>query len=119
MRLDRAWGSLSRTDSSGRVKMTIQMTKPSHYNIKGLYAVTPDILEVELLCEKVQLALEGGAALVQYRNKFADKQLLLRQATALLALCRSFGVPLIINDHLDLCAQINADGLHVGASIAI
>ena len=92
------------------------MTKPSHYNIKGLYAVTPDVLEVDLLCEKVRLTLEGGASLVQYRNKFADKQLLLRQSTALLALCRSYGVPLIINDHLDLCAQIDADGLHIGAA---
>ncbi|HEY0562753.1 MAG TPA: thiamine phosphate synthase [Methylophilus sp.] len=92
------------------------MTKPSHYSIKGLYAVTPDSLEVELLCKQVQQALEGGAKLVQYRNKHADKQLLLTQSTALLALCHSYGVPLIINDHLDLCAQINADGLHLGAT---
>jgi thiamine-phosphate pyrophosphorylase len=34
----------------------------------------------------------------------------------LLALCRSFNVPFIINDHLDLCAQIDADGLHLGAT---
>lgn len=92
------------------------MTKPSQFNIKGLYVVTPDVLEVDLLCEKVQSALIGGASLVQYRNKYADKQLLLKQATALLALCRSFGVPLIINDHLDLCAKIDADGLHLGAT---
>lgn len=92
------------------------MTKPFPYNISGLYAVTPDVLEVGLLSEKVKQALEGGASLVQYRNKFADKHLLLQQSTALLALCRSFDVPLIINDHLDLCAQIDADGLHIGAS---
>jgi thiamine-phosphate pyrophosphorylase len=92
------------------------MKKPSHSSIKGLYAVTPDILEVDLLCEKVRQTLEGGASLVQYRNKFADKHLLLQQSTALLALCRSYDVPLIINDHLDLCAQIDADGLHIGAS---
>jgi thiamine-phosphate pyrophosphorylase len=92
------------------------MTKPSQFNIKGLYVVTPDVLEVDLLCEKVQSALIGGASLVQYRNKYADKQLLLKQATALLALCRSYGVPLIINDHLDLCAKIDADGLHLGAT---
>ncbi|MGZ8271238.1 MAG: thiamine phosphate synthase [Methylophilus sp.] len=92
------------------------MTKPSQFNIKGLYVVTPDVLEVDLLCEKVQSALIGGASLVQYRNKYADKQLLLKQATALLALCRSYGVPLIINDHLDLCARIDADGLHLGAT---
>lgn len=92
------------------------MTKPFPYSISGLYAVTPDVLEVGLLSEKVKQALEGGASLVQYRNKFADKHLLLQQSTALLALCRSFDVPLIINDHLDLCAQIDADGLHIGAS---
>jgi thiamine-phosphate pyrophosphorylase len=84
--------------------------------IKGLYAVTPDILNTELLCEKVAAALQGGASLVQYRNKAADAGLRLRQATALLALCRSHKVPLIINDHLDLCAQIDADGLHIGAT---
>ena len=81
---------------------------------KGLYAVTPDILNTELLCEKVEKVLQGGASLVQYRNKAADAGLRLRQATALLVLCRSFNVPLIINDHLDLCAQIDADGLHLG-----
>lgn len=84
--------------------------------IQGLYAITPDTLNTELLCEKVTAALQGGASLVQYRNKAADTGLRLRQATALLALCRSFNVPLIINDHLDLCAKIDADGLHLGAT---
>ena len=84
--------------------------------IKGLYAVTPDGLGTELLCEKVSAALQGGATMLQYRNKAANASLRLRQATALLALCRSFNVPLIINDHLDLCATIDADGLHLGAN---
>lgn len=84
--------------------------------IQGLYAITPDTLNTELLCEKVEKTLQGGACLVQYRNKAAHAVLRLRQATALLALCRSFNVPLIINDHLDLCAQIDADGLHLGAT---
>lgn len=84
--------------------------------INGLYAITPDTLNTELLCEKVAAALQGGASMLQYRNKAADAGLRLRQATALLVLCRSFHVPLIINDHLDLCAQIDADGLHLGAT---
>jgi thiamine-phosphate pyrophosphorylase len=91
--------------------------KKSHlFNISGLYAVTPNTLDTELLCLSVEAALKGGASLVQYRNKAADAVLRLRQASALLALCRSYHVPLIINDHLDLCAQIDADGLHLGAS---
>ncbi len=53
---------------------------------------------------------------MQYRNKVADASLRLQQAKALLTVCRDYQVPLIINDHLALCAEINADGLHVGAS---
>lgn len=84
--------------------------------IKGLYAITPDTLDTELLCEKVEKVLQGGASMLQYRNKAADAGLRLRQASALLVLCRSYQVPFIINDHLDLCAQIDADGLHIGAT---
>jgi thiamine-phosphate pyrophosphorylase len=84
--------------------------------IIGLYAITPDTLFTETLCQQVEEALQGGASMVQYRNKVADASLRLRQATALLALCHSFKVPLIINDHLDLCAQIDADGLHLGGT---
>jgi len=64
----------------------------------------------------VVAALKGGARVVQYRNKAAGKSLLLRQATALLAACRTYNALLIINDHLDLCACIDADGLHLGAA---
>lgn len=90
----------------------------SHHlsNINGLYAVTPNELDTKLLVAKVVFALKGGVRLVQYRNKAAGKTLLLRQATALLAACRVYGALLIINDHLDLCARIDADGLHLGAS---
>ena len=86
------------------------------FNINGLYAVTQDELDTQTLCAMVEAAISGGASLVQYRNKGVDARLRLMQATALLALCRSYGVPLIINDHLDLCAQIDADGLHLGAT---
>jgi thiamine-phosphate pyrophosphorylase len=90
----------------------------SHHlsNINGLYAVTPNELDTRLLVAKVEAALKGGVRLVQYRNKAAGKSLLLRQSTALLAACRSYGASLIINDHLDLCARIDADGLHLGAT---
>jgi len=84
--------------------------------IRGLYAVTPDEPNTQLLCSKVEAVLKGGARLLQYRNKTAEGNLRLQQASALLALCRSYNVPLIINNHLDLCAQIDADGLHLGAT---
>ncbi|QVL44791.1 MAG: thiamine phosphate synthase [Methylophilaceae bacterium] len=84
-------------------------------NIKGLYAITPDTLDTEHLIAKVQSVLEGGVCLLQYRNKLADAALRLQQANALLRLCHSYSVPLIINDHVALCAEIDADGLHLGA----
>ena len=48
------------------------------------------------------------------RNKVADPGLRLEQARGLAALCRRHGVPLIINDHLDLALAVDAEGLHIG-----
>lgn len=92
------------------------MKKRHPFNINGVYAVTTNDLDTARLCKNVEAAIRGGVSVVQYRNKIADTGLRLMQASALLALCRSFGVPLIINDHLDLCSQIDADGLHLGAT---
>lgn len=85
-------------------------------NINGVYAVTPNELDTKLLVSKAVAALKGGIGLLRYRNKAAGKSLRLRQSTALLAACRTYNVPLIINDHIDLCAQIDADGVHLGAT---
>jgi thiamine-phosphate pyrophosphorylase len=82
--------------------------------INGLYAITPDIESTDDLLDKVRQALEGGAQLIQYRNKLANKALQRAQAGLLLQLCRRHEVPLIINDHLELAMEIDADGLHVG-----
>ncbi len=82
--------------------------------ISGLYAVTPDEPDTALLVVGVRNALAGGASLVQYRNKTADAALRLTQARALLAICRRHYVPFIINDHLNLALEIDADGLHLG-----
>jgi thiamine-phosphate pyrophosphorylase len=83
--------------------------------INGLYAITPDEQDSSLLLVQVDAALRGGARLLQYRNKDASPALRRTQAMALLALCRTHGVPLIINDHLELCLELDADGIHLGA----
>lgn len=82
--------------------------------VKGLYAVTPDILDTAELAAKVEAALAGGASVVQYRNKAAGGDLRVAQARSLQALCRAKGVPLVINDDLELAAEIDAPGLHLG-----
>jgi len=80
-----------------------------------LYAITPDEPDTALLIKKVTAALQGGVALLQYRNKAANHKLKTQQARALLPLCRQYGVPLIINDSIKLCLTLDADGVHLGA----
>lgn len=82
--------------------------------IHGLYAITPDIENTDALCKMVEASILGGANIIQYRNKVADENLRLSQASALLPICRQHHIPLIINDHLDLFLALDADGLHIG-----
>ena len=62
----------------------------------------------------MRLALLGGAAVLQYRNKIADASLRAEQAGALRRLTREFGVPLIVNDDAALARHVEADGVHLG-----
>ncbi|MFB9243352.1 thiamine phosphate synthase [Massilia antarctica] len=84
--------------------------------MRGLYLVTPNWDDTERLLDCTRAALDGGVALVQYRHKDARADLRRRQGAALLALCRRYGRPLVINDHLDLCLTLGADGVHVGGT---
>lgn len=86
--------------------------------MQGLYLVTPNWDDTARLLAVTEQALAAGVALLQYRHKDADAALRLEQASALLALCRRYGCPLLINDHVDLCRQLGADGVHVGGTDA-
>lgn len=83
--------------------------------ISGLYAITPDEQNTDVLLAKVEAALQGGINVLQYRNKRADHKLQTQQARAILPLCRQYHVPLIINDSIKLCLTLDADGVHLGA----
>jgi thiamine-phosphate pyrophosphorylase len=82
--------------------------------LHGLYAVTPDTDDDGWLFEAVAAALSGGASAVQYRNKLADPTRRLRQASELAQLCRERGVPLIVNDSIELAIESGAAGVHLG-----
>jgi len=88
------------------------------FALKGLYLVTPDWDDTGRLLAVSELALQGGARILQYRHKFAEAALRLTQATALQALCKRYEVAFIINDHIDLCLELDADGIHVGGTDA-
>jgi thiamine-phosphate pyrophosphorylase len=82
--------------------------------ISGLYAVTPETPDTDWLAARVEAVLAGGARVVQYRNKSADRQLRGRQAGRLLGLCRAHRALLIVNDDVDLARALDADGVHLG-----
>lgn len=82
---------------------------------RGLYLITPDIADDAQLLARTRPLLDSGAVTwLQYRNKSADDAQRRRQAEQLLALCQSVGVPLIINDDLDLAVHCGAAGVHLG-----
>lgn len=84
------------------------------FDISGLYGITPDMTDTAALVAATRQTLEGGARLIQYRNKSGGRALRREQAHSLARLCREFRVPLIINDHLDLAREVDADGIHLG-----
>lgn len=83
--------------------------------LQGLYVITdPMLTPPPLLLKKVAAALEGGARIVQYRDKSKDGARRLAEARELRVLCRQHGALLIINDDVELALASEADGVHVG-----
>ena len=80
----------------------------------GIYAITPETADTERLLAQVEAALAGGVAAVQYRDKSGEVARRHEQASELVALCRQFGAPLIVNDDLRLADLCGADGVHLG-----
>lgn len=80
-----------------------------------LYLVTDEIERCRYgLVETVKRAVEGGVTVVQYRSETLNHEHQKAQVLPLQAYLRSVGIPLIINDNVQLAVEINADGIHIG-----
>ena len=80
-----------------------------------LYAVTDrSWVGTQTLYEQVEAALRGGVTCVQLREKELNPEDFLSEAKQIKTLCARYGVPLIINDNVELALKVNADGVHVG-----
>ena len=80
-----------------------------------LYAVTDRAwVGRQTLLEQIESALKGGATLVQLREKDLPRLAYIREAAQATALCHRYGVPLIVNDSLEVALKSGADGVHVG-----
>ncbi|RMD43409.1 hypothetical protein DV735_g1741, partial [Chaetothyriales sp. CBS 134920] len=82
-----------------------------------LYLVTdstPAILGDKSLVDVVEEALKGGVTIVQYREKHADTGDMIRVASELHSVTQRYGVPFLINDRVDVCLAVGAEGVHIG-----
>lgn len=82
-----------------------------------LYAITDrHWLNGKTLYSQVELALKGGATMIQIREKDLDENAFLKEAEQIQSLCAKYCVPFIVNDNVELAVKIGADGVHVGQS---
>lgn len=80
-----------------------------------LYVVTDERIKRPIpLADLVRQAVEGGADIVQYRDKTSADRIMLKTALELRKATDDYGIPLIINDRLDIAIACMADGIHVG-----
>ena len=83
--------------------------------MRGLYLVTDRTLcGNRPLVDIVHLALKGGVAYVQLREKDVSTRLFVDVSQKIKTLTDTFRVPLIINDRLDVALTVEADGVHIG-----
>ncbi|KAJ5988643.1 hypothetical protein N7481_003853 [Penicillium waksmanii] len=83
----------------------------------SLYLVTdstPAILKGRDICTVVEEALKGGVTVVQYRDKKSDTGDQIATARKLHQICQKYGVPLLINDRVDVALAVGAEGVHLG-----
>ena len=88
----------------------------NHKNqLTGLYAITDEnLIPEQHFNQAIESALQGGARIIQYRDKSDNQQKRLTQATALRLLCKRYEALCIINDDIELAKAIDADGVHLG-----
>jgi thiamine-phosphate pyrophosphorylase len=80
-----------------------------------LYAIVdPENTGGHDLIDLARAVAAGGATLVQLRDKVSDTARMIETARALKAVLAPFGVPLIVNDRVDVALAAEADGVHVG-----
>ncbi|PQJ84800.1 thiamine phosphate synthase [Aliivibrio sifiae] len=83
-------------------------------NIYKLYLVTDDKQSISELCYVVAEAIKGGVTMVQIREKHGDVRQFIERSAAVKQVLEGSGVPLIINDRVDVALAVKADGVHLG-----
>lgn len=84
------------------------------FELPGLYPITDRRLSGLSHAAQVARLCEGGARLVQLREKHLSPREFYAEALEALTVARSFGAKLVINDRADVALAVGAYGLHLG-----
>ncbi|WLR60514.1 thiamine phosphate synthase [Guptibacillus hwajinpoensis] len=80
-----------------------------------LYVITGEEFHPDRdLVEVMEQAIQGGADIIQLRDKTNSKKVVLEKALRLKELTQKYEVPFIVNDHIDIALAVDADGIHLG-----
>ena len=103
-----------RVVARAEARLGLQLRERQSKRVRGLYVIIdPQAARGEAL-KVAEQALEGGARLLQWRDKSRDKGDQLPDCLRLVEMCTAHDALLIVNDHADLAVASNAHGLHVG-----
>lgn len=86
------------------------------FNLPTVYPLTDTLLSGLSHAEQVRRLIQGGATLIQLREKHAAPREFYHQAAAALQVARDHSAKLIINDRVDVALALKADGVHLGQS---
>ncbi|WP_104402485.1 thiamine phosphate synthase [Vibrio penaeicida] len=81
-----------------------------------LYLVTDDKQDIDTFSSVLTEAVKGGVTMVQVREKHGDVRAFIERALCAKSILTGTGVPLIINDRVDVALAVDADGVHLGQS---
>ena len=82
-----------------------------------LYLVTDSTgLTEALFLEKIERALKGGVTMVQIREKDKSTREYMKLGQKVHEVTKKYGVPLIVDDRIDVAMAIGAEGVHLGQS---
>jgi len=76
--------------------------------------VDPERANGRTLVELTRMVVAGGATLIQLRDKYGSTRRMIEEARAIMDVLAGTGVPLVINDRVDVALAAGADGVHVG-----
>lgn len=84
------------------------------YSVYLVTDSTPAILGNKDLCQVVEESLKGGVTIVQYREKHGEHAAVVEKAKKLHEITKRYGVPLLINDRVDVAVEVGCEGVHIG-----